>query len=127
MLTLDEALGRLLGRVSAPEPSRAESVSTFDALRRVLAADVVSLIDVPPQDNSEMDGYAMRSVDVPAAGTVLPVSQRIPAGVIGRALLPATAARIFTGRQPRRERRAAQRRRRPGPGGDRPGRRPGLS
>ena len=99
MLTLDEALGRLLGRVSAPEPSRAESVSTFDALRRVLAADVVSLIDVPPQDNSEMDGYAMRSVDVPAAGTVLPVSQRIPAGVIGRALLPATAARIFTGAQ----------------------------
>ena len=99
MLTLDEALGRLLGRVSAPEPSRAESVSTFDALRRVLAADVVSLIDVPPQDNSEMDGYAMRSVDVPAAGTVLPVSQRIPAGVIGQALLPATAARIFTGAQ----------------------------
>ena len=99
MLTLDEALGRLLGRVSAPEPSRAESVSTFDALRRVLAADVVSLIDVPPQDNSEMDGYAMRSVDVPAAGTVLPVSQRIPAGVIGGALLPATAARIFTGAQ----------------------------
>ena len=99
MLTLDEALGRLLGRVSAPEPSRAESVSTFDALRRVLAADVMSLIDVPPQDNSEMDGYAMRSVDVPAAGTVLPVSQRIPAGVIGQALLPATAARIFTGAQ----------------------------
>ena len=99
MLTLDEALGRLLGRVSAPEPSRAESVSTFDALRRVLAADVMSLIDVPPQDNSEMDGYAMRSVDVPAAGTVLPVSQRIPAGVIGGALLPATAARIFTGAQ----------------------------
>ena len=99
MLTLDEALGRLLGRVSAPEPSRAESVSTFDALRRVLAADVVSLIDVPPQDNSEMDGYAMRSVDVPAAGTVLPVSQRIPAGVIGGVLLPATAARIFTGAQ----------------------------
>ena len=99
MLSLDEALGRLLGRVSAPEPSRAESVSTFDALRRVLAADVVSLIDVPPQDNSEMDGYAMRSVDVPAAGTVLPVSQRIPAGVIGGALLPATAARIFTGAQ----------------------------
>lgn len=99
MLTLDEALGRLLGRVRAPEPSRAESVSTFDALRRVLAADVVSLIDVPPQDNSEMDGYAMRSVDVPAAGTVLPVSQRIPAGVIGGVLLPATAARIFTGAQ----------------------------
>jgi len=99
MLTLDEALGRLLGRVNAPDSSCAESVSTFDALRRVLAADVISLIDVPPQDNSEMDGYAMRSVDVPAAGTVLPVSQRIPAGVIGAALVPGSAARIFTGAQ----------------------------
>ena len=99
MLTLDEALGRLLGRVKAPDASRAESISTFDGLRRVLAADVSSLIDVPPQDNSEMDGYALRSADVPTAGTLLPVSQRIPAGAVGAALTAGTAARIFTGAQ----------------------------
>jgi len=46
-----------------------------------------------------MDGYALRSVDVPAAGTLLPVSQRIPAGVVGSALRAGTAARIFTGAQ----------------------------
>lgn len=46
-----------------------------------------------------MDGYALRCADVPGAGVVLPVSQRIPAGVVGRALQPGTAARIFTGAQ----------------------------
>jgi molybdopterin molybdotransferase len=46
-----------------------------------------------------MDGYAMRASDVPAAGTVLPVSQRIPAGHPGAPLQPGTAARIFTGAQ----------------------------
>jgi molybdopterin molybdotransferase len=77
----------------------AQTVSTFDALGRVLAADVHSLIDVPPADNTSMDGYAMRAADVSAAGTVLPVSQRIPAGVVGQPLQAGTAARIFTGAQ----------------------------
>jgi molybdopterin molybdotransferase len=54
---------------------------------------------VPPADNSSMDGYALRCADVPAAGVVLPVSQRIPAGVVGQPLLPGSAARIFTGAQ----------------------------
>jgi molybdopterin molybdotransferase len=52
---------------------------------------------VPGADNSAMDGYAMRAADVPVAGTVLPVSQRIPAGHVGQPLRPGTAARIFTG------------------------------
>ncbi len=95
LLTLDEALARLLGAVQPLTGS--ETVSTFDALGRVLANDVRSLVDVPSADNSAMDGYAMRSADVIAAGTVLPVSQRIPAGVVGAALKPGTAARIFTG------------------------------
>ena len=97
MLTLDEALSRLLGAVAPLDAI--ESLSTFDALGRVLRADVHSAIDVPPADNSAMDGYAMRCADVPAAGTLLPVSQRIPAGVVGRPLEPGTAARIFTGAQ----------------------------
>jgi molybdopterin molybdotransferase len=54
---------------------------------------------VPPEDNSEMDGYALRVADVPTEGVVLPVSQRIAAGQVGQALQPGTAARIFTGAQ----------------------------
>lgn len=99
LLSLDEALARMLGRVAAPKPGDAETVSTFDALHRILAADVRSLLDVPPADNSAMDGYAVRCADVTVAGTVLPVSQRIPAGVVGSPLEPETAARIFTGAQ----------------------------
>ena len=80
LLALDDAIERILGRVAAPALERAETISTFDALGRVLAADVRSQIDVPPEDNSEMDGYALRSGDVVAPGTVLAVSQRIAAG-----------------------------------------------
>ena len=79
--------------------AEAQTLSTFDALGRVLAEDVRSLIDVPPADNTAMDGYALRCADVPAAGTVLPVSQRIPAGAPGPPLQAGTAARIFTGAQ----------------------------
>jgi molybdopterin molybdotransferase len=46
-----------------------------------------------------MDGYALRHEDLQAEGTVLAVSQRIPAGKVGSALQPGTAARIFTGAQ----------------------------
>ena len=98
-LELDEAVARVLGRVERPSSGNSESVSTFEALHRVLAADVVSLIDVPPADNSAMDGYALRIADAPAAGVVLPISQRIPAGTVGVALQPRTVARIFTGAQ----------------------------
>jgi len=97
MLTLDEALARLL---AATRPlAEAETVSTFDALGRVLAQEVRSALDVPPADNTSMDGYALRCADVPAAGTRLPVSARIPAGSVAGALLPGSAARIFTGAQ----------------------------
>ncbi|CAN5799954.1 molybdopterin molybdotransferase MoeA [soil metagenome] len=99
MLTLDEALARLLAAVAPLPAAQNERLTTFDALGRVLAEDVRSTLDVPPEDNTSMDGYALRSADVPAAGTVLPVSQRIPAGVVGKALQPGTAARIFTGAQ----------------------------
>jgi len=97
MLTLEEALARLLQDVRPL--AEVETLATFDALGRVLAADVASLLDVPPADNTSMDGYALRAADVPAVGTVLPVSQRIAAGVVGASLPPGTAARIFTGAQ----------------------------
>ncbi|MFO1271124.1 MAG: gephyrin-like molybdotransferase Glp [Rubrivivax sp.] len=99
VLTLDEALAKLAEGAAPHRITQMEAVSTFDALGRVLAAGVVSTLDVPPEDNTSMDGYALRAADVPAAGTVLPVAQRIPAGVVGQPLAAGTAARIFTGAQ----------------------------
>lgn len=92
---LDEALAELLAH-AAPLPG-ADTVATFDADGRVLAQDCVSALQVPPQDNSSMDGYAVRCADVAATGVVLSVSQRIAAGSAGEPLAPGTAARIFTG------------------------------
>ena len=97
--SLDEALAALLADLAPVCAAEPEVLPTSEALGRVLAADVVSLLDVPPADNTSMDGYAMRAADVPAEGTVLPVSQRIPAGHVGEALQPGTLARIFTGAQ----------------------------
>ena len=95
MLSVEQALERLL---SAAQPvTDVESVDTMLAAGRVLATEVVSSIDVPPLDNSQMDGYAVRTVDVPGVPTTLRISQRIAAGQVGVALEPGTAARIFTG------------------------------
>lgn len=95
LMPLDDALERLLAH--AHPLARHETVSTFDAVGRVLAESIVSSLQVPPNDNSAMDGYAVRSADVPAPGTVLKVSQRIAAGQAGEPLAPGSAARIFTG------------------------------
>jgi molybdopterin molybdotransferase len=54
-------------------------------------------LQVPPQDNSSMDGYAVRSSEIAGEGASLPVSQRIPAGAAAEPLAPGSAARIFTG------------------------------
>jgi len=99
LLGLDEAIERILACVAAPGAGSSETVSTFAARGRFLAEDVRSQIDVPPADNSAMDGYALRAADVARPGTVLPVSQRIVAGSIGAPLAAGTAARIFTGAQ----------------------------
>jgi len=99
LLSLDEVLTRVLAVARDRVITDVEKLDTFDALGRVLAKGVVSALDVPPADNTSMDGYALRAADVPAAGTVLPVSQRLPAGVVGQPLQPGTAARIFTGAQ----------------------------
>ena len=98
LLSLDDALAQLLASVSPL--GRTESVSTFDADGRVLAEDVVSELQVPAFDNSAMDGYAVRSSDIPEVGAVLQVTQRIPAGSDLSAAKPLealSAARIFTG------------------------------
>jgi len=95
LLSLDDALPQLLAQaVTLP---RIDTVSTFDADGRVLAQDVVSALQVPPQDNTSMDGYALRASDCAQAGAVLRVTQRIPAGTHGTPLNAGEAARIFTG------------------------------
>lgn len=92
---LDEALAALLAQ--ALPLAETHTVSLFEADGRVLANDVVSALQVPPRDNSAMDGWALRCADVPQAGAVLPVSQRIAAGQVGQPLAGGSCARIFTG------------------------------
>ncbi len=99
LLPLDEALARLTALAAERRLTETEVLPTYAALGRVLAQALVSPLDVPPADNTAMDGYALRAADVAAVGTVLPVSQRIPAGVVGQPLAVGTAARIFTGAQ----------------------------
>jgi molybdopterin molybdotransferase len=95
MLTVEEALHRVLAQ-AAPVHA-VESIPTLDAAGRVLAQAVVAAIAVPPMDNSQMDGYAVRAADVTQVPRRLRVSQRIAAGHVGSALADGTAARIFTG------------------------------
>ena len=95
MKTLAEALSILTSQAKAVE--ELETVSVPEALRRILGQDALSLVDVPPLDNSQMDGYAVRVADIQNPGQVLEVSQRIPAGYLGTPLSENTVARIFTG------------------------------
>ena len=92
---LEDALAAVLAQAQ-PLPGAA-FVDLLQTDGRVLAADCIAPLQVPPLDNSAMDGYAVRSAEVAQAGTVLPVSQRIPAGQVGTALQVGTVARIFTG------------------------------
>lgn len=101
LLPYDQAIDELLSVVKPVTES--EMVPVADVRGRVLAEDVISSLNVPPADNSAMDGYALRYSDLASAGlnkqgrVVLPISQRIPAGVVPEALSPGSAARIFTG------------------------------
>lgn len=92
---LEDALAAVLAQAQ-PLPGAA-FVDLLQADGRVLAADCIAPLQVPPLDNSAMDGYAVRSAEVAQVGMVLPVSQRIPAGQVGTALQVGTVARIFTG------------------------------
>jgi molybdopterin molybdotransferase len=97
LMSLQEALALIVAQGKLHAITEVETVPTMQALGRVLAHDVLSPIHVPPADNTSMDGYALRAADGVEAGTVLEVSQRIPAGHPGQSLKPGTAARIFTG------------------------------
>jgi molybdopterin molybdotransferase len=97
LIATADALATLLAAVRPV--SGTQTISTLDALNRVLALDVVSGLDVPPMNTSAMDGYAVRVADLTRGERRLPVSQRIPAGHAPEPLSAGTAARIFTGAQ----------------------------
>lgn len=95
MLTFDQAREQLLA--AAPQAVTATmTLPVVQALGRVLASDVFAVCSMPPQDNSAMDGFALRCSDV-CDGVALPVSQKIFAGHAPHPLEPGTAARLFTG------------------------------
>lgn len=95
MQATDEAIARL--RAAARPCCGVDTVPLEHAAGRVLARPVRSDRDVPPADNSAMDGYAFRWDDWPGPSRALPVSARVTAGVAPDTLAPGTAARIFTG------------------------------
>jgi molybdopterin molybdotransferase len=101
-MSLDEAWQRLSDALAQrPAPSACEWLPTEQALGRVLHQDLVSTVNVPPHDNSAMDGYALCCADLApgaeGAAPSLPQGQRIAAGQVGARLSPGTCARIFTG------------------------------
>jgi molybdopterin molybdotransferase len=95
MLTVDQAINALIEQSSVLVD--VESISVTESSGRVLAEDVIASIDVPPADNSAMDGYTFCYKDASENQFILAVSQRIPAGSSPTRLESGTAARIFTG------------------------------
>ena len=92
LLSIDEALARVLARV---RPLEAERVPVIGVAGRVLAEDVVADVDLPPFASSAMDGFAIRAGDVPGR---LPVVARIAAGLPAeRTLEQGEAMEISTG------------------------------
>ncbi|HCV28565.1 MAG TPA: gephyrin-like molybdotransferase Glp [Dehalococcoidia bacterium] len=99
MLDVEEALERIL---TFFKPLSAEDVPLLEALGQVLAEPLVAPINIPPLDNSAMDGYAVRAADVAGADGGSPVGLRvighIPAGTVSdQTVEPGTALRIMTG------------------------------
>jgi molybdopterin molybdotransferase len=96
LVSYDDALSSLLSQVTATQT--VEIKPLLETLSRILAQSIQSTINVPPADNSAMDGYAINTDDIATIGiTKLSVSQRIAAGDAGQTLKLGTAARIFTG------------------------------
>jgi molybdopterin molybdotransferase len=99
MISVEEALEKVLSYVEVLEPERKP---ILDCLGQVLAEDVYSTIDIPPLDNSAMDGYALRARDIRGAGESSPrylvVVGEVAAGAMPKEdVRPGTAIRIMTG------------------------------
>lgn len=99
MISVEEALERILSYVSVLD---VEEKAILDALGQVVAEDVVSEMDIPPLDNTGMDGYAVRAADTAGADAGSPVTLRVvgdlAAGyVFGGSVDAGAAVRIMTG------------------------------
>ena len=99
MIPVKEAQDKILSFIKVLEP---EKKAILDCLGQVLAENVFSQIDVPPLDNSAMDGFAVRAEDTYGANSntpiLLPVVDQVAAGYIaGKKVTPKTAIRIMTG------------------------------
>ncbi|XAS65190.1 gephyrin-like molybdotransferase Glp [Micrococcaceae bacterium Sec5.8] len=90
-----ESVRHLLAPLRSPD--RIERLPLLSALGRGLAADVVAPLDLPPFANSQMDGFAIRSADVPDGGADLHVAAPVAAGAMAPELAAGTAAPIMTG------------------------------
>lgn len=95
LMPVETALQRLLALAAESLPAPAVTLPLAEADGRVLAEDIVAGLDLPPWDNSAMDGYAFRLADW--SGEPMPVSQRILAGSAPPPLAAGSCARIFTG------------------------------
>ncbi len=94
-LSVAEALEAVLEEV---RPLGAETAAAGEVFGRVLAEPVAAPRDIPPADNSAMDGYALRAGDAATLPAVLSVTGEVAAGDVARRPLgPGEAARIFTG------------------------------
>jgi molybdopterin molybdotransferase len=99
MITVEEALKKVLSYVEVLEPERKP---ILDCLGQVLAEDVYSDIDVPPLDNAAMDGYALRAEDTRGASESSPVYLSVVGELAAGSMptqevRPGTAIRIMTG------------------------------
>lgn len=95
MITVEQAREIIVSRIT---PLPAEKIALDLALGRYLAEDIVSGMDLPPWDNSAMDGYALRIQDVPREDVRLDVSYEIPAGSLPQGPLgEGCAVKIMTG------------------------------
>jgi molybdopterin molybdotransferase len=99
MISVEEALAYILKHFAPLEPERVELI---DALNRVLTEDVIAELNVPPFNNSAMDGYAMRAEDIASATPQHPATLRVigdvAAGYVAQKMVePGTAMRIMTG------------------------------
>jgi molybdopterin molybdotransferase len=99
MISVEEALDKVLSYVDVLE---AEEVPVLEAMGQVLAEDIISHLNIPPLDNTAMDGYALRADDTRGASDQSPrllrVIDTVIAGSISRQeVTPGTAIRIMTG------------------------------
>jgi molybdopterin molybdotransferase len=95
MISIEQAREAILKKIV---PLQSEKISIEQALGRYLAQDVISARDIPPWDNSAMDGYAVHAADLKEEGTRLRIAYEIPAGSLPQGpFAPGTAVKIMTG------------------------------